>query len=73
VAPLGMLVMLLIWGGAVGLAILGVRLLFPWQTLPRKRSTSQLLAGEILDQRYAGGELTREQYEVLKGSLEKRE
>ncbi len=64
------LMMLVFWGGLVVLAVLLVRALFPGgQQLPPGSSGHQPTAREILDQRYARGEITREQFEQMKGDL----
>jgi len=66
----GLLLMFLFWGGLVALAIWLVSALFP-----RGGQGTGLLAGhdqsarEILDTRYARGEITREEYELMKQDL----
>ncbi|GAB4532965.1 MAG: hypothetical protein Kow0063_14250 [Anaerolineae bacterium] len=66
----GLLFMLLFWGGLVALAIWLVSALFPrgkqGADFPVDRDLS---AREILDTRYARGEITREQYELMKQDL----
>ncbi len=70
---IGLLFMVLFWGGLILLAVLVVRALFPSvsrdssKDMLSKKSTSS--PKEILDQRYARGELTREQYETMKEDL----
>lgn len=70
---IGLLFMVLFWGGLILLAVLVVRALFPSgsrdssKDMPSGKSTSS--PKEILDQRYARGELTREQYETMKEDL----
>jgi putative membrane protein len=54
---LGMLTMLLFWAGALALVIWGVSNLFPSQQ-PRGESD----AVEIVRQRFARGEISREEY-----------
>jgi putative membrane protein len=67
---LGMVMMVLFWGGLVVLAVLLVRALFPReQQLPPGPSGREPAAREILDQRYARGEITREQFEQMKRDL----
>ena len=68
---LGMgLMMLLFWGGLVVLAVLLVRGLFPGSgRVPTGPSGAEPTARQILDQRYARGEITREQFEQLKQDL----
>ncbi len=64
----GGLIMVLVWGGLILLAVWLVKSLFPAnsQTPRPDQGTS---ASEILRQRYARGEITREQYEALKRDL----
>jgi putative membrane protein len=68
---LGMaLVLVLFWGGLVVLAVLLVRALFPRrQQRPPGPSGREPTAREILDQRYARGEITREQFDQMKRDL----
>ncbi|HMO59149.1 MAG TPA: hypothetical protein PKC19_17480 [Roseiflexaceae bacterium] len=54
---LGMLMMVLFWAGALALIIWGVNNLFPTQQL-----TTETDAVEIVRQRYAHGEISREEY-----------
>ena len=61
----GLLIMLLMWGGLIVLAIWLVSALFPHSTRPAGLDEQPLSALEILDRRYARGELTREQYELM--------
>jgi len=68
---IGLLFMILFWGGLAFGAVWLVRALFdnrqgPSQKLPADR---QPRARDILDQRYARGEITREQYELMKSDL----
>ena len=67
---LGLLFMLVFWGGLILLAVWLVRALFS------SNSGRDLNAGgkdqnarQILDQRYARGEIRREQYEIMKQDL----
>jgi putative membrane protein len=62
---MGLLTMLLMWGGLILLAIWLVSALFPRSTRPAGLDEQPLSAREILDRRYARGELTREQYELM--------
>ena len=66
------LVMLLFWGGLIAGAVLLVRALFANTTggqrveyEPKSRTPR-----EILDQRYARGEITREEYEAVRTDLQ---
>ena len=64
------LMMLLFWGGLVVLAVLLVRGLFPGGgQLPSGPAGHEPTARQILDQRYARGEITREQFEQMKRDL----
>jgi putative membrane protein len=67
---LGLLFMLIFWGGLILLAVWLVRALFS------SNSGRDLHAGgnnqnarQILDQRYARGEISREQYEIMKQDI----
>jgi uncharacterized membrane protein len=66
----GLLFMLLFWGGLIALGVWLISALFPRDG---RRSTSpsgrDLSARQILDQRYAQGEITREQHELMKQDL----
>jgi putative membrane protein len=66
----GMLFMLLFWG----LVVFGAAALIRWllqQSDPgRRRSTGGSAALEILRERYARGEIGREEYERMKRDLE---
>ena len=66
----GGLMMLLFWGGFFALVAWAIRGFASKDT--RAPNTSQepdLSAREILDRRYASGEITREQYESMKQDL----
>lgn len=66
----GLLLMLLFWGALIALAVWLVRLLFPGQSQsPPSAGGQELSAREILDRRYARGEITRQQYELMKQDL----
>jgi putative membrane protein len=68
---LGPLLMVFFWAGLVVLAAWLARALF--QGSPQSNRSSQILAPtarEILDQRYARGEITREQYELMKQDIQ---
>ena len=69
---LGLLVMLLFWVGLILLSVWLVRAIFtsnssnhPYASKKGKGS----IAHEILAQRYARGEITREQYEIMKEDI----
>jgi uncharacterized membrane protein len=65
----GLLFMFLFWGGLVALAILLVSALFPRDARPAVPDDQGLSARQILDMRYARGEITREQYEMMKQDI----
>lgn len=66
----GLLFMLLFWGGLIALAVWLVSALFPRTGRgTTARPDRELSAREILDRRYARGEITREQYELMKQDL----
>ena len=69
---LGLLFMLLFWGGLILLAVWLVRIIFSSSSnnnssTPQSGKSSNAL--EILAQRYARGEITREQYEIMKQDI----
>jgi putative membrane protein len=61
---LGMAMMLLFWIGVILLAIVLARALFP-----NERRSSQQVALEILQRRYAAGEISAEEYEQARRAL----
>jgi putative membrane protein len=65
----GLLFMLLFWVILILAAVWLVRALFG-NGRPRYSNHEPQSAREILDQRYARGEITREQYEMMKKDLE---
>ncbi len=66
----GLFLLLVFWGGLIALAIWLVKSMFgSSQRLSGISQSSELSAGEILDQRYARGEITREQYELMKQDI----
>jgi putative membrane protein len=66
----GLLAMLLLWGGLIVLAVWLVRALFPHDGRHSALTAGQEQnAREILNRRYARGEITREQYELMKQDL----
>jgi putative membrane protein len=66
----GWLWMLLFWGGLIVLAIWLISQLFPTGNRQNNRSDAPLSAQEILDIRYARGELTEEEYERKSHNLQ---
>lgn len=69
---IGVVLMILFWGGLILGAVWLVRAVFQPgnQSESRTQSTEDQNAREILDRRYAQGGLTREQYEVMRKDLE---
>jgi len=65
----GLLVMFLFWGGLIALAIWLVGMLFPRAARPAASGERDLTARQILDRRYARGEMTREQYDLMKQTI----
>jgi putative membrane protein len=67
----GLLMMIIVWGGLIALGIWLVRSLFPGigQAPPAAGQGQDLSAREILDRRFARGEISPEQYEAMKESI----
>jgi putative membrane protein len=66
----GLVLMVLFWGALIALAVWLVRALFPQASQPLARSTpDDLSAREILDRRYARGELSREEYDLMEETI----
>ena len=66
----GLLLMILFWGGLISLAVWLVRALFPHTgRSPALAAGRGLSAHEILDRRYARGEISREQYDLMKETI----
>jgi len=65
----GLLFMVLFLVGAVALAIWLINALFPRTARPAAPDDQDLSARQILDVRYARGEITREQYETMKQDI----
>jgi putative membrane protein len=66
----GFLFMLIFWGGLILLAVWLVRALFSTNaSRGTNRGGSDQSAQQILDQRYARGEISREQYDIMKQDL----
>ena len=63
----GMAFMVLFWGGLIVLAVWLVSRMFPHIVEPPTSAGGHDLgAREVLNRRYARGEISREQYEVMK-------
>jgi len=65
----GTLGMILLWIGLVFLAVWLVRVIFTSPRPPDSHAHRPLTPREILDQRYARGEISREQYELMKKDI----
>jgi putative membrane protein len=65
----GLVLMLLFWGVLIGLAVWAVGALFPTPSRLTEGTTHNLTAQQIVDLRYARGELSREQYDLMKQDL----
>jgi putative membrane protein len=61
--------MILLWIGLVFLAVWLVRVIFASPRSPDSHANRPPTAREILDQRYARGEISREQYELMKKDI----
>lgn len=67
---IGFIWMLLFWGGLIALAVWLISTLFPAATRPSTTTPPSASARDILDGRYARGELTAEQYQDMRHTLE---
>lgn len=66
----GLLLIILFWGGLVVLAVWLVRGLFPHAGQPPvSPSGREPSAREILDRRYARGDIGREEYDLMKETI----
>jgi putative membrane protein len=66
----GVLLMVLFWGGLIALAVWLVQALFNRAPqLPPFQGSEGGGAQQVLDARYARGEITKEQYELMKQDL----
>jgi len=69
---IGGLFMIVFWGGLIALVVWLVIKLFPGvRGQSNFSSGNEMKARDILDQRYAQGEINREQYEIMKQDLAK--
>jgi putative membrane protein len=67
---LGGLLMLLFWGGVIALTFFAIRALARPERGPDQSAYPRATPLEILQQRYARGEITREQYTEMRRDLE---
>lgn len=66
----GVALMLLFWVGLIFLSVWLVKALFQEDSSSSRQNNGEgYTANEILDQRYARGEITREQYEIMKKDI----
>jgi putative membrane protein len=67
----GLIWMLLFWGGLILLAVWLIAALFPTSPPPPSANApdTPTTARDILDQRYARGELSREQYDEMRQTI----
>lgn len=69
---IGILFMVIFWGALIALAVWLVKSIFPNQArTPSPPTENNSNALEIIDERYARGEITREQYELMKKDINK--
>lgn len=68
-----MLGMFLLWGVLIALAVWGVSRLFPRRTQSSGRDERETTARELLARRYARGEITRQEYELMKRDIGQKE
>jgi putative membrane protein len=66
----GWLWMLLFWGGLIVLVIWLISRLFPTTKQQDSHPDTSPSAREVLDMRYARGELTQEQYQQMRQTLQ---
>ncbi len=64
----GLLLMVAFWGGLIALALWLVRSLFPLASRPAAGS-ADLGAREILDMRFARGEISWDQYRAMRQAI----
>lgn len=66
----GLPLMILLWVGLIALAVWLVRVLFPSiNRPPAPPSDRGLGAREILDRRFARGEISREEYDLMRETI----
>jgi putative membrane protein len=66
---IGLVFMLLFWVGIIALSVWLARGLFQTNNQSSDISVKSPRAKDILDKRYARGEITREQYELMREDL----
>ena len=65
--------MFLLWGVLIALAVWGVSRLFPRGSLSSGEHERDSTAREVLARRYARGEITRGEYELMKRDIGQKE
>ena len=66
----GLVLMILFWGGLIVLGVWLVRVLFPHvERPPAPQIDGSLGAREILDRRFARGEINREEYDSMRETI----
>ena len=66
----GLVLMILFWVGLIALGVWLVRALFPSANQPPASPNHRSLgAREILDRRFARGEISREEYDLMRETL----
>lgn len=64
---LSLVLMILFWAGMIALAIWLIRVLFPSTTWPPVATSDRSpRARELLDRRFARGEISREEYDLIR-------
>ena len=68
---IGLIVMILFWGSLIFGGVWLVKTIFTngQQSTSGKGSSEQTSSRDIIDNRYARGEITREQFEIMKADL----
>jgi uncharacterized membrane protein len=68
----GLLLMIAFWVGLIALGVWLVRVLFPHVNQPPPVAGFDLSARDILDRRFARGEISPEEYDVMKQAISDR-
>ncbi len=68
IGALRLILLLIFWGGLIAAAVLLIRGLFR-DSSKKGASNRQLSTREILDRRYARGDVSREEYELIKKDI----
>jgi uncharacterized membrane protein len=65
----GLLLMIAFWVGLIALGVWLVRVLFPHANQPPLVADHELSARDILDRRFAQGEISPEEYDVMRQAI----